>query len=368
VNGARLARFGTGAAGREVAALYVACIAVALAISMAVVEASGRSWLQAASALLDGAVLSDGRWGETLRRTAPLLMVAAGSSVAARAGVFNIGQEGQVLVGAMGSAFVLTLVHPGGMLPMFAGLLLGAATGGAWAGIAGVLHVTRRIPVVLTTLLLVYLAPQLAAFALSRSELLRSTEPGAQDRLLQSSPVVPGSRLGIIEVFGNRFPASVPVAVVVAAGLAWMLARTTWGFRLSMLGLNPRVAQRAGASQARDGMAAILVSGSTAGLAGAMMLAGGESQHQFSAGFASGAGWDGLLVALVARNNPLVAIPVALVFAGLRSGSTFLSVAGIEAVLVDVVRALLVVALFIPPAIGAVLHRRRAAAAITERI
>jgi simple sugar transport system permease protein len=220
---------------------------------------------------------------------------------------------------------------------------------------------------VLSTLLLVYLSSQIAAYTLTRGELLLNVVPGEPNRLLLSAKVAPESRLGIVHIFGNRFPLSVPVALATALVFGWVLARTTWGFRLKALGLNPRSAQRAGIPGVRYGMSAILVSGATAGLAGSMMLAGGESQYKFSSGFASNVGWDGLLVALVARNSPLLAIPVALVFAALRSGSTFLSVAGIEAVLVDVVRGLLVVALFIPPAISELRRKRRAAAQLTER-
>ena len=352
---------------REVVVLYLACIAAAVLLSMVLIELNGASWNTVLNALLDGSIRKPGRWGETLQRAAPLLVVAVGSIVAAKAGIINIGQEGQVLVGAAGAAFLLTKIQPGNPLMLVLGLLLGTAVGAAWAGIAGVLYYWRRIPIVLSTLLLVYLGSQAAAYTLTRRQLLLNVVPGEPNRLLNSKPVAPNSRLGIIDIFGNRFPLSVPIAALIALLGGWVLARTVWGFRLKMLGLNPRTAQRAGVPEFRYGMAAILVSGATAGLAGSMMLAGGEAQYKFSSGFASNAGWDGLLVALVARNSPIVAIPVALVFAGLRSGSTFLSVAGVEAVLVDVVRGLLVVALFIPPAISEMRRRRRALAALTER-
>jgi len=353
---------------RELALLYVACLVGALLISLLLIEFNGSSWSRAVNALVDGAFQSPGRWGETLRRTAPLLLVAVGSGVATKAGIVNIGQEGQLLVGAMGGAFILTLVQPGSPIMLVLGIALGAVAGALWAGLAGVLWYWRRIPIVLSTLLLVYLASQIAAFTLTRGALLLNVVPGEPNRLLQSAAVAAGSRLGIIEGFGNRFSLSVPIALVIALAFSWLLSRTTWGFRLKVLGLNSRTAQRAGVSHFRYGMSAILVSGAMAGTAGAMMLAGGESQYKFSSGFSSSVGWDGLLVSLVARNSPILAVPVAVVFAALRSGSMFLSVAGIEAVLVDVVRALLVVALFIPPAISELRRKRRAMARQTERV
>jgi len=363
-----IGRLRFGSDQRELALLYVACLVGALLISLLLIEFNGSSWSRAVNALVDGAFQSPGRWGETLRRTAPLLVVAVGSSVATKAGIVNIGQEGQLLVGAMGGAFILTLVQPGTPIMLVLGIALGAVAGALWAGLAGVLWYWRRIPIVLSTLLLVYLASQMAAFTLTRGALLLNVVPGEPNRLLQSAAVASGSRLGIIEVFGNRFSLSVPIALVIALAFSWLLSRTTWGFRLKVLGLNSRTAQRAGVSHFRYGMSAILVSGAMAGTAGAMMLAGGESQYKFSSGFSSSVGWDGLLVSLVARNSPILAVPVAVVFAALRSGSMFLSVAGIEAVLVDVVRALLVVALFIPPAISELRRKRRAMARQTERI
>ncbi len=351
----------------ELLGLYVLCVVLALAISALLIEFNGSSWTRAVEAIFDGAFQSKGRWGETLRRMAPLLIVAVGSIVATRAGIVNIGQEGQLLVGTTGAAFVLTKIQPGNPAMLIVGLIVGAIVGAVWAGIAGWLYYWRKIPIVLSTLLLVYLSSQIASYTLTRRQLLLNVVPGEPNRLLLSDVTAPKSRLGIIEIFGNKFPLSVPIALLIAVVAAWVLTRTVWGFRLKMLGMNPRTARRAGVSETRYGMAAILVSGAAAGMAGSMMLAGGESQYKFSSGFASNAGWDGLLVALVARNNPIAAIPVALVFAGLRSASTFLSVAGIEGVLVDVVRALLVVALFIPPAISELRRKRRALANLTER-
>jgi simple sugar transport system permease protein len=97
-----------------------------------------------------------------------------------------------------------------------------------------------------------------------------------------------------------------------------------------------------------------------AGLAGAAMLAGGAANYRYTPGFANNVGWEGLLVALVARNRPLVCIPVALLFASLRTGAGFLAATGVERSIVDVVRALLVLALLVPPAVAAI-RRRRAA-------
>jgi simple sugar transport system permease protein len=97
-----------------------------------------------------------------------------------------------------------------------------------------------------------------------------------------------------------------------------------------------------------------------------MMLAGGSANHRYTPGFANNVGWEGLLVALVARNRPIAAIPVALVFGALRTGAGFLAATGVEREIVDVVRALLVLALLLPPTLAALRKRRRAESATTN--
>jgi simple sugar transport system permease protein len=140
--------------------------------------------------------------------------------------------------------------------------------------------------------------------------------------------------------------------------VGFVLHRSVWGFRLNVLGRNARTAQRTGVSVVRAGATALMIGGAMAGLAGAVMLAGGTANYRYTPGFANNVGWEGLLVALVARNRPLVCIPVALLFAALRTGSGFLAATGVERSIVDVVRALLVLALLVPPAVAAIRRRR----------
>ena len=113
----------------ELIALYVVTIVGAFVIAAILVNTSGGSWSKAVEAMINGAFKNPGRWGETLRRAAPLLIVAAGSAIAAKAGIINIGQEGQVLIGATGAAFIMTKIHPGSPLMLILGVLLGMLAG-----------------------------------------------------------------------------------------------------------------------------------------------------------------------------------------------------------------------------------------------
>ena len=158
------------------------------------------------------------------------------------------------------------------------------------------------------------------------------------------------------------------IALAFAGIAALVLVRTVPGFRLRMLGQNPRTAQRSGVPANRYSIVAMLISGAFAGLAGAVMLSGGDfGNYQLVPGFSVGIGWTGLLVALVAREKPLAAVVVAFVFAALRTGSGFLAATGVERRITDVVQALLVLALLVPPAVLFVRQRRRALAATRER-
>ncbi len=339
---------------------HVVSIAVALAASAAIVAWSGGSAAGVADALIDGAFTTPGAWGATLGAAAPLLLVASGAALAARAGVVNIGQEGQLVAGAMAAAFVAT--HAGSGRVVLVGALAAAVLGGAlWAGIAAALRTLGGVPEVLSSLLLVPIAGFVLNHALSRPSLLRDATPGTTQQLDTGVQLDPSTRLPELAVAGNRIGAGVLLAVVTAAVAWFALERTVWGLRVRALGFNPRTAHRAGVRATALGALVLVVSGAGAGLGGGVLLAG-VPDHRMTLDFSRGYGWDGLLVALLARNRPLVAIPVAVVFAALRTGSLYLAATGVQATVVDVVKGLLVLALFVPPAI-AYLERRRVAPA-----
>jgi simple sugar transport system permease protein len=350
------------------ALLYLASIGGALVLSGVLVAMTGNSWQKVFGALLDGAVLAPGRWGGTLMIAMPMLLVALGTVVAVRSGLFNIGQEGQLLIGAMLMAVVGTKVSGPGVGLLIAGLIMGAAAGGAFAGISAVMRFKRGVPEVISTLLMVFVALQLTGFAVTTDWFLRDIDPNRPQRAQTSAELPADVRLPDVELFGNSFSIGVVVAIVLAVVVAFVLARTVWGFRFRVLGQNATVAQKIGIAATRTGTLALFVSGALAGLAGAVMLASGSSSYRFTPGFSTNIGWQGLLVALLARSRPLVCIPMAFVFAGLRTGSGFLAATGVDRKIVDVTQALLVLALLIPPAVAFLRERRRAVVASGDRV
>lgn len=344
--------------------LYVVCIVVALAASAVLIALTGGPWRSVLTALLDGSIRRPGRWGQTLTEAAPLLIVALGAIIASRSGLVNIGQEGQLLVGAAATAFVAT--RGSGPLTLVVALCAGVLAGAVWAAIAAALKYGRKVPEVITTLLLVFVAAQATTYMLTRQFLLLDTDPNRPNRVQTSAQLDPDTRLPFLQIFGNKFPVSVVLALALAAAVALVLNRTVWGFKIRMVGQNARTAQRAGVSAVLVGSLALAIGGGLAGLAGGLMLTGGLANYRYTPGFSSNVGWEGLLVALVARNRPLLAIPIALIFGALRTGSGFLAATGVGREIVDVVRALLVLALLVPPAVMFLRDRRRAMASASK--
>ncbi|TDC84362.1 ABC transporter permease [Actinomadura sp. 7K507] len=360
-SGRRLAAaLSPGTGGIQVALATVAAVALALAVSSVLVATTGGSPVKAITALYDGSLSNQSAISSTLLYAAPLLLVAVGTCVCVRAGVFNLGQEGQVLIGALAGAFIgLRLALPGPALLVLA-VAAAALAGGAWAGISSLMHRVRGVNIVVSTLLMTFLAQQIVAYAVNTPWLLQETRREGATVSPQSNQLPENGLLGSFGEYPSlQINGGLLLALAAAVVIALVIARSRWGFRLTMLGLNPRAARHAGVRVAALSGTALAVSGAFAGVAGAVLLTSPVGTNRLQGGISNNIGWDGLLVALVARNRPLMAIPVALLFGVLRSGGGFLASTGVPHFLVDVVKSLLVLAFVVPPVLTEALRRRR---------
>lgn len=339
--------------------LYVGSIAGALAVSALLVQATGGSASGVFSALLDGSLRSPGAWGLTLTTMGPLLLVAIGSIVATRGGLVNIGQEGQVAIGACFAAYLAVRLGGPGWFVITICILFGALGGALWAGIAAWLRAWRGVPEVLSTLLLTFVAFPLMTFGLLRRWLLGDRQTDRINHINSGEKLPNTALLPDVHLFGNSIDSGFIIAVVLCLGTAWVMGRTVWGTRIDIIGMNRRAAQRFGIAEGPMSAALLMGAGASAGAAGAVLLHGGAAGDRLVFGFNGNFGWDGLLVALLARNRLILAIPMAFVFAMLRTGSSFLAATGVDRKMTDVVQALLVLALLIPPAVTFLLERRR---------
>lgn len=337
--------------GMRTATMYVLSLAGALVVSAILVSSTGGSAFAVFDALLDGSIRSPGAWGLTLTTMAPLLFVAIGAVAATRAGIVNIGQEGQLLVGACFGAYLAVRLPGPGPVVLACTLLFAAVGGGIWAGVAAALKAWRNVPEVLTTLLLTFISFPLLTLGLRHTWLIGDRDTERRQHINSGERIPLDTRMPDLRILGNRIDSAAVLAVVVAAALAYVVGRTRLGARVDVLGLNPRAAQRFGVPQRPVAAGVLVASGCFAGVGGAVLLTGGASGDRLSFGYSGNFGWDGLLVALLARNRVAVAIPMAFVFAALRTGSSFLASTGVDRKMTDVVQALLVLALLLPPAI-----------------
>lgn len=337
-------------------AFFMLFLALAAVLSGVLVALVGGSPTAVLDALLDGSLRSPGAWGRSLIEMVPLALVGLGVVVAFKAGSYNIGQEGQLAMGALGATVVSLLVPGPAGLIMALSLIAAAAAGGVWAGIAAVAEARRKVDVLISTLLLTFVAPNLILFLVSRDYLLLDTTE-SNNRLASQSERVPEElRLIGVEIVGNEIHVGVLVTLVVTALVAVLLARSVWGLRLRMLGLSGRTARRAGVRPGIVGGGALVFSGAAAGLGGGMLLIGAAFRLRDQ--IANDFGWHGLLVALVARLNPVAVLPVAFFFAMVRTGGGFLTATGVSRTVTDAVQAIFVVAALLPAALMFVRDRR----------
>lgn len=328
--------------------LYVASVLAALGVTALMVVAVGHAPSSVLSALYRGSVSTPGAIGRTLDAMIPVLLVALGTLIAVRAGMFNIGQTGQLVVGAGCAAMVALKVGGPGPLVLVLALLAGCAGGALWAGIAALLYAWRRITVVISTLLLTYVATQLLGYAVSSQRILEEPSTSQVGSLAQSAPIPASVRLphpGAYPAFGVSL--GLVIAVVLLGAFMVLLARSRWGVRLRMVGANPVAARRFGIRVAAVASGALILCGALAGLAGSVVLTGEVDRIQ--SGFANTYGIDGLLAALVCRDRPALLLPVAFVFGVIRTGGEYFLATGVPDYLAQVLKGLLVLAAVFPP-------------------
>ena len=251
----------------------------------------------------------------TLVRATPLLFAGLAVAIAFRAGILNIGAEGQLLMGAVAAtAVAIAVPHATGIAGVLLALIAGVVAGGFWAAIAGVLRLRFGVLEVISTIMLNVIALNLTGM-LVRGALQEPTHTFPQSALIDQAQRLP--RL----VVGSRLHAGVVLAVLVAIGLAWFLKATAPGFRLRVTGANSQAAASAGGVDvARVTLAAFVVSGALAGLGGAVEVTG--VTYALYENLSPGYGYTAIAVALLARLDPGKAIGSALIFGALEAGAS----------------------------------------------
>jgi len=300
------------------ALLPVLATLIALAFGAILLLFLGVNPLEAYGALFRGAFGTVSGLTQTLAKATPLLLVALGICIAFRAGVINIGGEGQIILGAIAaSAVALALPNLPGILLVILALTVGALAGAFWGGIAGVLKARFGVNEILSTVMLNAIALQLMNFLL-RGPMLDPEQIAAGTNVPQSATLPLQVWLPRL-VPRTLLHAGLILAIVLAILVYIFLWRTTIGYRIRAVGLNPSAARYAGIPVKRYMALAMILSGAFAGLAGAVEVTG--IHHRMIEGLTGGYGFTGIVAALFGKLHPLGAIPASIIFGGLLVGA-----------------------------------------------
>jgi simple sugar transport system permease protein len=273
--------------------------------------------------------------GQTLFKCTPLLFAGLSVALAFRAGLFNVGAEGQMYLGGFAAALVgayVKLPAPA-LLPL--ALLAAAVAGALWAALAGVLKARFGAHEVINTIMLNFIAFALVAWwgpALFLPATVRTREIAEGAQIARLEVVLPW-------LHGSPANYSLVLGLLLAVVLGVFLFRTRAGYELRVLGLNPGAAEYAGVRIGRAQVRAFALSGALAGLGGTSFVLG--YKHWFEQDFTAGAGFMGIAVALIGRNHPLGVCLSALFFGALAYGGLVVN-QRVPADLVNVLRALVI--------------------------
>ena len=312
------------------ASVPVLSVILALLIGAILLWISGANPLVAYAALFNGALGSPEAIGRTLEKSTPLIFGGLAVAFAFKAGLFNIGGQGQLLIGAIVAAYVGFAVEG---LPfiihMPLALLAGSLAGALWAGIAGALKAYTGAHEVITTIMLNFIAINITDYL--------ANGPWKDEGIVARTPAV--LETALIPKWGP-YPIGFLLAVLMAILTWYLLYRTTMGYAIRTTGLNPNAALYAGIKVSSVIVLVMVFSGFLAGMGGAVETLGVVGRYQ--PGFNVGLGFDGITIALLAKTNPLGVIPAALLIGAMDAGASQMQFnAGVRFEIIDIIQGLI---------------------------
>ncbi len=314
-------------------AVQVVAVLLAVLIGAVILIVSGANPIEAYLALLRGSFGSLTALGRTLEKATPLIFSGLAVAFAFKAGMFNIGAQGQLLLGAVTAAFLGFAIHG---LPAFIhmplALIGGALAGGLYGAIPGALKAYRGAHEVIVTIMLNYIAINITDYLADGP--WKDTSPG---NIVARTPVIdPSASIGRL----GPIPIGFIIAIVIAFVVWWLLYKTTVGLEIRMVGLSPDAARYAGIKVARTLILTMVISAILAGIGGAVETQGVVGR--FQPGFNTGLGFDGITVAMLGKTHPFGTIPAAILVGAMKAGSSEMQFAsGVAKEITDVIQALI---------------------------
>ena len=273
--------------------------------------------------LIQGAFGSPSALSETAVWATPYIFAGLAVAFAFKGGLFNIGAEGQIALGAVFAALIgyalpgwlHTSLPPYIHIPLAVGM--GMLAGAIWAGIPGALKAYTGGHEVINTIMMNYIALNLTSFLLNGP----MRDPDPLDLSARTPEIAPSARIPpLFNIPGMRVHWGFVLALVVAVIIWWILWKTTLGFEIRTVGANPDAAKYAGINVKRTIIITMAISGALAGLAGAIEVTALNYRHEL--GFSTGYGFDAIAIALLGKTNPYGVILAAILFGAMRNGAT----------------------------------------------
>jgi ABC-type uncharacterized transport system permease subunit len=321
---------------------------------MDLLSAAGRAVFGGYAALFQGAIYNPstaskgtlagvlGPISETLVNATPLILGGLSVGLAFRAGLFNIGGQGQIIMGAIFAGYVGFAWHLPVGLHLLVAIVAGVIGGALWGGIAGILKARTGAHEVITTIMLNYVALNLLGFLLGLKGFQRPPYGQAISNVVDSSARLPPLLGSSLRVHTGIF-----IALLAALGVWWLLSRSTLGFQLRAVGANQFAARTAGMSVGRNYTIVMILAGALSGLAGVSQILGTNSA--ITGDIDAGIGFDAITVALLARATPGGTVLAGLLFGALRAGGVQMqSSTGTPIDLVQVIQSLIVLFIAAP--------------------
>ena len=291
-------------------------IATAFLVGAFVLIATGYSPIDVYSAMVMGAFGDVYGVGQTLTQATPIIFTALAFLFSYKSGLFNIGAEGQLIMGGFAAAIVG--ISFGGLplpLHILFAVLAGALAGGVWGFLPAILKARFGAHEVITTMMFTYIATYLTSYLVNYP----FKAPGW---VAQTVPIADSAQLPRI-LPPTQLSASIIVAVAMAVVVYYILQKTTLGYEVRASGLNPSAAENSGINVKKTMVLALILGGALAGIGGAGEILG--VHNRFIQGFSPGYGFDGIAVALVGGLNPIGVLLAAILFGALRSGGMLMT-------------------------------------------
>jgi simple sugar transport system permease protein len=291
---------------------------------------------------------------ETLYTATSLILAGLAVALPFRAGLFNIGAQGQLIMGAIFAGFVgFNFSMPFG-IHLLVAILAGVLGGALWGGIVGVLKSQTGAHEVIVTIMLNWIAIYFLQFLLTQDAFQRT---GRDDPL--SPAVAATARLPRILGDDYRLNLGFLIALGAAAFVWWLLERSTIGFEFRAVGANPNAARTAGINVKRALTTVMLIAGGLAGMAGMNQILGGSTEYALGNGIAGEIGFDAITVALLGRSSPIGVVFAGILMGGLRAGGSSMQAAtGTPIDIVLVVQSLIVLFIAAPPLVRKIFRLR----------